>query len=150
MKALLSLTLLFFVTNSVIANDIEGRITLGDGTSVVRINIGKEDQNVRRMERRIRRLEAAVRDLQTIVYDLQSDIPVESRYSCTARTCRESTSIHSTSGTNCSFFGMYRTEKLTIWAESGSKAEGIALKRLKEDSDVAKIGSSISCIKLED
>lgn len=150
MKLSLLLILTTLLSLNLQAREIEGNITLGDGRRVVRIDIGREDQNIKQMARRIRRLESAVHDLQNVVYDLQTQVPQESHYSCTARTCRESTSIHSTSGTNCSFFNMYRTEKISVWATSGSEAETSAEEKLKADKDIAKIGSSVSCIKLED
>lgn len=48
-----------------------GRVTVGNGRSIVRIEIG-DDRDDREILMRVRRLEEAVRDLQDQVYQLQS------------------------------------------------------------------------------
>lgn len=123
----------------------DGDITLTDGRRTVRINIGDERFEQRQLMKRIRRLEEAVRDLQDSVYDLQTNPTQEVKFSCFAVTCRQSTSIHHASEHNCSFFNMYKAERTTVWATTGSEAEKIATAKLKADSDVRHIQSAVSC-----
>lgn len=58
---------------------VEGQITMRDGRTTVRINVGEDDRD---QNMRIRRLEQAVRDLQAQVYDLQ-DVQVQTRIQTT-------------------------------------------------------------------
>ena len=144
-KLILLLSMTMIATS---VNALEGLIRVTDGHSIVRINIGEENQSKRDMGRRIRRLEAAVRDLQDMVYDLQTTAPVPSEilFECTARTCRKSSSIHGTSGNNCDFFRLWKNETIKIWAEKGSVATQLAEESLKADRDVSKVQNVPSCL----
>jgi hypothetical protein len=62
--------------------DRDGSITLSDGRSIVRIDVGDE-RDEREMLRRVRRLEQAVRDLQDKVYQLQAAPARRSYFVCT-------------------------------------------------------------------
>jgi hypothetical protein len=137
--------LIFSITATQAQRHRDGDITLTDGRRTVRINIGDERFERGQLMRRIRRLEEAVRDLQDSVYDLQTNPTQEVKFTCRAVTCRQSTSIHSASASNCSFFNMYRPETITVWAESGSRAEKKATAKLEQDTDVKQIQSAVSC-----
>ena len=127
-------------------NDIlGGEINLSDGRSTVRISIGNDRFDQRRLIQRVRLLEQAVRDLQDVVYDLQANPAQEIKFNCHAVTCRQSTSIHSANSSTCSMFGMFRPESFHVWASSGSEAEIKADDRLNSDSDVRIIQSPVSC-----
>lgn len=69
----------------------------------------------------------------------------EVKFTCRAVTCRQSTSIHNASQSNCSFFNMYRPEAITVWAFSGSEAEKKGTAKLTSDRDVKHIQSAVSC-----
>lgn len=83
-KIIASVLLLAIVLSSVSAfaqrdrdhrnnNNGRGSVILRDGRTIVRIDVGEE--NDREMALRIRRLEQAVRDLQAQVYDLRDTEP---------------------------------------------------------------------------
>jgi hypothetical protein len=146
MSALITVATFLIGLNTTQARDIiDGSIILDDGRRVVRINVGDGAGSRNPMVARIRRLEAAVRDLQDSVYELQNSAPQEARFNCVARTCRQSTSIHSASGNNCDFFNMWRQESLSVWANGGADAEKIATARLNSDRDVVRISGSVTC-----
>lgn len=68
------LTLLSSTASFARSSDVTGSITLRDGGSVVRINVGREDdRDSRSMAIRLRRLESAVRELQNRVYELEDE-----------------------------------------------------------------------------
>ena len=90
MKKLLLLSIVTFVfgSSTVFARgvDIGGNLTLGDGSNILRINIGDEKTTDRKsMAKRMKRLERAVRDLQNRIYDLEdSDTTETPIWFCTA------------------------------------------------------------------
>ena len=88
MKKLLALlSVLIIASQSLVAfadpGPRSGRLTLRDGRSIVRIEVGDERDD-REMLRRIHRLESAVRDLQDQVYQLQTAPRTITRHVCSA------------------------------------------------------------------
>jgi hypothetical protein len=76
--------LTFLLSSPLAAQDFNGMMTLKDGDSILRINLGgKGDPSHRNMAKRIRRLERAVIELQNKVYDIQEqDIVKKPVYFC--------------------------------------------------------------------
>lgn len=86
MKQMLALTLLLasLLSTSAFAQNRrggDGSITLRDGRTILRIDVG-DDRDDRELLRRVHRLEKAVRDLQDKVYELQNTVPAQTLYTC--------------------------------------------------------------------
>lgn len=150
-KGLILIAILSLVSISAFSQDrtrVRGGISIGNGDDVIRIDVNNRSR-AGDTSKRILRLERAVRQLQNMVYDLQdSNIPNNSElsFNCSVKTCRQSTSVHNASTSNCRFFNMFSTESVRVYAFSGSEAERTALKKLNSDSDVKIINeATLSC-----
>jgi peptidoglycan hydrolase CwlO-like protein len=100
----------------------EGSITLRDGRTVLRIDVG-DDRDDREILQRVRRLEQAVRDLQEKVYDLQSQPQPRGSY---ITVC-----VANIFGVNSAIIGKASTEieaRANGMAECGRKSGGIFCK----------------------
>lgn len=135
-KIISSLLLLTIVLSSVSAfaqrdrdprnNNGRGTVVLRDGRSVVRIEVG--DNNDRETAMRIRRLEQAVRDLQEQVYDLRDSEP--RTRTVTTHVCSMTTAFDGT------FIGKASTK---------IEAQGLALQNCEKAKASFCSSSVISC-----
>lgn len=74
MKKSLVLFTLALISTSTFAKDYTGGMSLRDGSRIIRIDIGKEnDSDTRQLSKRVLQLERAVRELQNRVYDIEED-----------------------------------------------------------------------------